>query len=303
MTDLALRWDGADAFAVDCGEVELFRYVFRPDLAPVEAPQPYFHPIRTLAGEVVTLHRPWDHPWHKGLALSMPNVGDANFWGGGMQILRPDGTIDQVENNGSQRHQEFDLVDESRSRVEIGERLRWVTEDGEHWVDERRRIAVRADPDERVWFLSFGTELRNVSGRPIPFGSPSTNGRPDAGYSGLFWRGTRELAHGRIMTADGPAGPAAMGARARWLAYAGRHDASHGSSTLVFVDSRQNPRHPNPWFVRSTPYACVSSAPFFHSELVLAPDTDLTLRYTIVVAAGDWDESRIDELLTGVTAW
>ena len=44
-------------------------------------PRPYFHPVRTLGGDVVSLYRPHDHVWHKGIALSLPNVGNRELLG------------------------------------------------------------------------------------------------------------------------------------------------------------------------------------------------------------------------------
>ncbi len=35
-----------------------------------------------LAGDTVPLFRPHDHVWHKGIAWSLPHVGEHNFWGG-----------------------------------------------------------------------------------------------------------------------------------------------------------------------------------------------------------------------------
>lgn len=60
----------------------LLRYVYQPWDAQLESPRPYFHPIHTLGGDEVSLYRPHDHVWHKGIAWSLPNVGPANFWGG-----------------------------------------------------------------------------------------------------------------------------------------------------------------------------------------------------------------------------
>ena len=48
----------------------LFRYVYESGVDPAESPKPYFHPLRTLAGEELTLFRPHDHPWHTGLAMT-----------------------------------------------------------------------------------------------------------------------------------------------------------------------------------------------------------------------------------------
>ncbi|TDE09956.1 hypothetical protein E1269_13210 [Jiangella asiatica] len=282
------------------GGTELCRYTYLSDADQVEAPQPYFHPVRTVAGDLVTLHRPWDHPWHKGISLAMPNVDDANFWGGGMQILRPNGDIEHVLNNGTQVHDSFDRVEVRDGRVEAVERLRWLTEHGEHWLSEVRRIGVRLLPGGQAWVLAFTTTLTNVRGSAIEFGSPTTNGRPDAGYSGFFWRGQRDLSHGTILAADGPGGPAMMGERAAWLAYVGRHDDGHGASTLVFVDHPDNVGHPTQWFVRSQPYACVCPAPFFDRAHRLADGASLTLHYDLVVAAGAWDHATADAAVTAV---
>jgi hypothetical protein len=67
---------------VRVGDVELFRYVCRPVTAPFEGPKPYLHPVRTLAGDVVTAYRPHDHRWHKGIQMTATDVSGQNFWGG-----------------------------------------------------------------------------------------------------------------------------------------------------------------------------------------------------------------------------
>ncbi len=53
--------------------VELFAYVYAPEAA-WEAPKPYLHPMRTLAGDIVTDYRPNDHRWHKGLQLTASHL-------------------------------------------------------------------------------------------------------------------------------------------------------------------------------------------------------------------------------------
>ena len=58
----------------------LFRYVYESGVDPAESPKPYFHPLRTLAGEEVTLFRPHDHPWHTGLAMTSANLSGEKFW-------------------------------------------------------------------------------------------------------------------------------------------------------------------------------------------------------------------------------
>ena len=73
--------DGA-ALTFTAGGRQIATYTYKPTDAQYESPRPYFHPLTTLGGDEVTIFRPWDHVWHKGLSLALPNVGKDNFWGG-----------------------------------------------------------------------------------------------------------------------------------------------------------------------------------------------------------------------------
>ncbi len=46
------------------------------------SPRPFLHPVRTLAGTVLTDARPDDHPWHCGVGTAVPDVDGVNCWGG-----------------------------------------------------------------------------------------------------------------------------------------------------------------------------------------------------------------------------
>lgn len=63
-----------EALAVSAGDMEIFQYVFRPAMPPFEGPKPYLHPVRSLAGDVVTSYRPHDHRWHKGIQMTASEV-------------------------------------------------------------------------------------------------------------------------------------------------------------------------------------------------------------------------------------
>ncbi|HEV2783166.1 MAG TPA: PmoA family protein [Actinophytocola sp.] len=263
---------------------ELLRYVYRPWDPQLESPRPYFHPLRTLGGDLVSLFRPHDHVWHRGIAWSLPNVGPANFWGG-PTYTRAAGWYEQLPNNGSMRHNAFERFSVTDTVVHIGHSLDWITEQGETWFAERRRFTVTVD--DGSWTLGFATGLTNVSDREIVIGSPTTEGRPNAGYGGLFWRGPRSFSGGRVYAPGVSGGDELMGTRGPWLAFCGRHDDHGRSSTLVFVDAPDNPGHPTKWFVRSGVYACLCPAPFFDKEVPVAPGGTLSYRYAVVVADGD----------------
>jgi hypothetical protein len=293
-TQVSARW----------GDFELFRYVYRPADPQLESPRPYFHPVRTLRGDEVTIYRPHDHVWHKGIALSLPHVGPENFWGG--PTFR-DGRYVQLPNDGAMRHESFDLIadngaDDKDRAARLDERLRWVTESGQTPVTERRRIAVAAWPKGGAWVLAFQTTMTNVSGADIVFGSPTTEGRPNAGYGGLFWRGPRSFTGGTVIVPGGRGGDELMGSRASWLGFTGRHDGRGGASTLVFRDAPGNFSYPSQWFVRSTPFAAVCPAPFFDTVRTLAAGESLTLRYDVVVADGELGPAECANLASRAAA-
>ncbi|GAA2081862.1 PmoA family protein [Actinomadura alba] len=289
MTLRLVRLHGA--LSVRVGTVEIMRYVYEPETDAFEGAKPYLHPVRTLAGDVVTGYRPHDHRWHKGVQMTASHVSGQNFWGGGSYV-RDEGYVD-LPNVGSMRHREFTHLTVGDDRVEVAELLGWHTQAGEHWVDELRSMTV-TDVGDVSWALDFRTRLTNVRAEPLEFGSPTTNGRPQAGYTGLFWRGPRAFTGGAVIAADDQGGPEMMGRPARWLAYTGRHDEVDRSSTLLFVDGPDNKAAPTHWFVRNEPFPAVNPSFAFHEECVLDPGRTLELRYRIVVAAAAWDHARLD---------
>ena len=44
--------------------------------------KPYPHLLSTLSGNLLSLYRPADHPWHAGLLFAISLVSGDNFWEG-----------------------------------------------------------------------------------------------------------------------------------------------------------------------------------------------------------------------------
>jgi hypothetical protein len=277
------------------GEVRLARYVHRPDMPQLESPKPYLHPVRTLDGDLVTAYRPHDHVWHKGIQLALPHVGHENFWGG-VTWVRGEG-YQQLDNNGSMDHVEFEALEADGERARIAERLAWRTQAGEHVIDERRSLGFTVL--DGAWVLSFESALTNRSGGDLVFGSPTTNGRPNAGYGGLLWRGPREFSGGEVLLPGGPRPEEdAMGASSPWVAFIGTHDETLRKTTLAFYANGAEP----PWFVRSGVYAVTGPAPWFHDEQTLGDGETLELNCDIAIADGAWTADEVEAFRAGVAA-
>ncbi|WP_328468143.1 PmoA family protein [Actinoplanes sp. NBC_00393] len=269
------------------GDVQLCTYVYRPQTPQLESPKPYLHPIRTLAGDLVSLYRPHDHVWHKGIAWSLPYVGEHNFWGGPTYVHGH--SYVQKENNGSATHRRMTDLSVSGDAVTLAHELDWTSQQGAPVLTEERSLTARVI-DDTSWVLVFATRMTNVSGGVLDFGSPTTKGRANAGYGGLFWRGPRSFTGGVVQSPDGTGADDLRGKRAEWFAFRGRHDGTGGASTVVMIDDTANPQHPPQWFTRSEEFACLNPAPFFSAELALDAHASLAFRYAVVIASGDHGE-------------
>jgi hypothetical protein len=245
------------------GGTELLRYVYRPDTPGLESPKPYLHPMRTRSGRLVSLFRPWDHVWHKGLSWALPVVGEENFWGGPTYVHGKDYV--QLDNNGAQLHRRFTGVGTTDGTAMIGHELDWITQGGSRMFTERRTLSVTL-MSPTAWGLVYGTELTNVSGADLALGSPTTRGRDNAGYGGLFWRGPRSFTDGTLVTPSGTGGDELRGQRHPWMAFAGRHDEDDAQSLVLIADAADNPRHPPQWYARTEACGCLNTAPFFSQD-------------------------------------
>ncbi len=285
------------------GDVPLFTYVYVSRVPAVESPRPYFHPVRTLAGDVVTNFRPNDHRWHQGISMTMAYISGDNFWGG-KSFVRGQGYV-QLDNNGQQRHTNWDYITCTDDHAELRQRIAWISYRGETWIEEVRRINIsKIDPAAGYWVLEMNLSLHNVRGEDLVFGSPATEGRPDGvGYGGLFWRGARDLTGALVMVEDGPetskSDMTVMGHAGAWLAFVGQHDSVDRSSTVILIDQPGNPRYPNRWFARTESDVGGSFAFTYEETYTLPVDESLNLNYQMVFANGAWNRQQITSFLKG----
>ncbi|MDQ7879085.1 PmoA family protein [Microbacterium sp. QXD-8] len=277
--------------------VDIARYAFDPGGAPSEGPKPFLHPVRALDGAPLTAYRPWDHRWHKGLQMTWTHVSGENFWGG--NTYRP-GTGDYalLDNVGRMRHDGFTEMTDAGAEVSFTEQLTWITQGGEEWVAEARTHRFHGvDAERGLWLLDFSTTLRNIAGRDLEFGSPTTQGRPNAGYTGFVIRMPRAWTGGRVLAdglPDDAGADAVMGLDASWVALSGEHDESDGGGTVLAFAGSSSGCPAIRWFVRSEPFPILAPSPSFDEHIVLAPGAELSLAHRHVFGDRIWtpDETR-----------
>lgn len=269
--------------AITLADVEVATYVYRPDTPREESPKPYLYPLRTLSGAPLGVFRPWDHRWHKGLQMTWSHLSGQNFWGGpSFEASAAGHGYVWRDNNGSQLHRGFDRLDPDGTSATVIERLEWSASTAEVWLTELRTLRFHgADPDRGIWALDFETILTNAHTQTLEFGSPTTHGRPNAGYTGLFWRGPRAFT-GAPIIADGAEGDKVMGSNGAWAAISGEHDEMDGGATVLAFAGTSSATVPIKWFARSQQFACLNPSPAFDEEIKLEPGQRLELRHRFV---------------------
>lgn len=285
---------------------EILRYVYRPDPEAFESRKPYAHPVRTLAGHTVTGYRPSDHRWHKGLQMTASHLSGQNFWGGNCYV-HGQGYLALPERVGSMRHDGFPELTVEDDRLAVTEELTWIENGGAEWAREVRGLTVHSvDEAAGAWALDWSIRLTNTHDRPLRFGSPTTEGREMAGYTGLQWRGPRDFTGGTVFAPDSDAdAEKLMGSQGPWVACTTEHDDVDGHSTLVFAHAPENldeksAIHESHWFVRAEPIPTVAFSWAFFEEFELPPGESFAYRYRVVFADGAWDRERVAAHLEGM---
>jgi predicted dehydrogenase len=263
------------------------------------SPRPYLHPVRTLAGTVVTDHIPEDHVWHLGAGVAIQDVDGINFWGG-RTYTRDAGAYVWRKDHGR-------IVLESAEDVEGArhERLNWIGPDGKPLLREQRGWRWAAVGNS-VWQLTLDFALESATGRPVLLGSPGSNGRPQGGYGGFFWR-LPKVSDATIWTPDLRGEDAVHGSVAPWLAWSGTFDAGTGGSlaaggpglghpaTLVFLAS---PQAPDPWFVRHSGYPGVGLSLAWESPVAVEPGRPVHRTVKVLIADGFRATEDIEQLIS-----
>ncbi len=290
---------GDHALELRLADVCLLRYVFRPETPERESPKPYGHPIATRGGNLLTGFRPNDHPWHHALALTLTLVDGQNFWGG--PTWNPDSGYTWRENHGRQVHEAWETQQTDGGRARWVERLSWRAAQGEILLRETRSLRftlIDTDPRHPAWALRWRSTLANATDRALRLSHYHAEGLAGSNYTGLVFRGARDLLANTADTSTGIVGPAGEnaaqlhGQSTPWIAMRCSHDGDPGArSTIVFVNHQPAG---GAWFLRPT----LPAAAFcFHHPGATALDAGsrLELEHTLIFADGDADPGALAE--------
>ena len=295
MAELILE-QTAHGLTISSGGSVLADYVVLSDVEAVNTPKPYFHPLRTLAGTVVTGFAPDDHPWHHGLQFAFPRVGDHNLWGGGT-YFGPDRGYEVVEDQGSIRHVSWGNVAAAGDSGSFSHRLEWLGHGGEVLLTEERTVTVSVvDGDTPSWVLQFESTLTNATDAPLALATPAQRGRPDGGYGGLFLRLGEDVQADRLIGED--ADLTASGGSSRTLVIQG-HTPDDARVTLGLSFLPHASPGAQKWLYRFAPepFSAVGWAGAYDDGYEIPVGGSLAFAYRLAVHDGTVDAAEVREQL------
>jgi hypothetical protein len=251
-------------------------YVWRPELPATTSPRPYLHPVRTLAGTVVSELMPTSHLHHLGASIAVADVDGHNFWGS--RTFVPGHGPAWLHNHGTQEHVRWI----QRTPSQLRHSLRWISNDREELLTERRTWSARPI-DAGMWALTCEFALTNATGRTLRMQSPAGLGRAGAGFGGFFWRAPSGAGECRVASESGDTTDAIHGSRARWLSVSAPTDDRWW--TLVFIAASPG-TDDDRWFLRTRDYLGVGSSLSWDTPLLLEPGDTVSRRIVVIVADG-----------------
>lgn len=273
----------------------------------VEKGCPFFHPLATLDGAVLTDLRPDDHVWHRGLRFAWKKInGLEGYW------TWPDGQerwpdkimgrtevlfVKTIPREDYSAHFELELSYHPPGKPPV--------------LKETRIISVSA-PDRRGnyqidWQGVFTAGKQDVllDRTPIP---GEEGGKQWGGYAGMQFRVSHRtnLAGWAILTSEGveikntieqkQGLELAHGKGARWLNLT--LDFSNGKTGGVTLFGHPgNLRHPAPWHVSSMPNELIHT-PLYASPYKLEAGKTLTLQHRIIIHPGRVDRNILENQWT-----
>jgi LacI family transcriptional regulator len=255
---LTAEWKLEDDGAVFEGlEVPLTRYVSGAAMPRVHSPRPHLHPVHSLSGRALTVTSPVDHRHHYGLSLTVADVDGTTYWGGRTFLPGQGPTL--LSNHGRQISTRLTV----EGTAGLVDRITWADQNDRQQLLEERRLTGVLIAEAEAWALGWHSALTAPSGATIA--SPAVNGRPGAGYGGIFWRfpfGERT----ELLTVDGTGEPGAHSSKSPWLVVSALYGEAWTSVVLV-----QDAQEPLPWFVRLSDYVGAGPSLAWDSARVLAP--------------------------------
>jgi hypothetical protein len=237
---------------------------------------PFFFPLNSpVSGGSVTSMRNGVYPHHTSLFFGCDLVNGGNYWQEGLERGRIVSLGARVTETGGER-------------AVIEDECIWKRPDAEAPILDRRKITVTA-PSKDLYQLDFDIEMEMLADVTVLKTNHSLfSARIDPDLS-VEQGGTMVNAEGKA-SEDGT-----FGAASPWIDCYGTRKT--GIEGIAILQHPSNKWFPSPWFTRD--YGFISPTPMYwpadDQATYLKKGEKVTLRYRVLVHAGDTRQARIAE--------
>ncbi len=270
---------------------------------------PYFHPLATVDGAVLTDLRPGDHLWHRGLRFAWKKInGLEGYW------TWPDGKKrwpDKKMGNSDVTAVKVLANDDFSARFELEMSYHPPGESAD--LTEKRIITVSAPDENGNYHIDWRGVFTAGAKGAILDRTPITgeeDGKWFGGYAGLQFRvadhesfSTWTISNSEDVKVVSKAKAISMESRksleavhgkpARWVDLTlDMTDGKTGGVTIM--DHPGNLRHPSPWHVGAMPHE-FHHAPLFAGPYTLEAGKKLSFAFRIVIHPGQANKVMLEK--------
>ena len=261
----AFEWEKKnDSLALLQGKNVIWRHVHSEKEA-----KPFFHPLSTPSGYILSDLKPSDHPWHRGLWFSWKYINGVNFWEENRESGKSAGTTKIVD---------FKAIPQENFSANIEMKIHYFIDPSIVLLQEIRTLNVSPPEGGKYtinWTSKF-TALEDIflDRTPLP---EEKGGKPYGGYAGLSFRAARELRNKKGWSfLDSENKPLVHGQKASDLSFKG----PDGFIKIIPLKPHLN----HSWYIATgMPY--FSPALLFEKGMEMKKNTELNLAYKIEISS------------------
>lgn len=250
-------------------------FYFGPD-----APKPYFHPLRSASGKIVTRSFPMENipgestidQHHRGVWLGYKDVNGYDFWQNEFSYKN--------KNAGKVIPRRIFDLKNSKDRGSFRGTFAWLSPAGEPMLEESRIMTFSGDAQMRV--VDFDITLKALV--DTVFGDAK-----DGAFSVRLAEPLAEKNSGTIVNSEGGRGMTqTWGKQASWVDYSGELNGE--KIGVALFEPPESFHHPSRWHVRD--YGLLAVNPFGSNgfdkqapvtKFVLLTGKSVRMRYRIVI--------------------
>jgi hypothetical protein len=250
--------------------------------------KPYFHPLSTIDGSVLTGLRPEDHPWHRAVWFSWKYINGLNYWEEDPKTGKSEG-ITELKSLKYELGKDFG--------AEFKMELSYHPPTGSELLKEARSIRLSAPAADGSYFMDWECTFTALADEVLLDRTPlpgEADGKTWGGYAGFSARLNLQLSDVKAINDSGETGNL-HGKSSKWVTFEGNNLKSQLVSMTIF-DHPSNLNYPNKWYISNdpaTPFYYFSPAPIFDKKLVMKKGDKLHLKYRLLVSSGEINQEKI----------